>query len=135
MAKSIPTAKRFLTFSKYGLLLTRDEDDWVCEKGTACQGEYVGDWSSERQKTAGYNQMVYKDLVPLDSVLNETQEEFYARVTLDTIQAIRRLKVILPTMFFVLNYLINHPEGRVFMRETRAEMSGSLHAMGWDCHH
>ena len=41
----------------------------------------------------------------------------------DTIVAIRRLKVILPTVYFVFNYLINHPEGRVLMRETRAEMT------------
>ena len=63
---------RFLQFSKYGLTLTFFEDDWLCEKGTAFQGEYVGDWSSERQSMAGYNQMVYKYLVPLDSKCDET---------------------------------------------------------------
>jgi hypothetical protein len=114
---------RYFTFTKFGLFLFREGDDWVCERGSAFQGEFVDDWSPELQKRAGYNQNVYTDLVPLNSLPNETENDFSTRVGADTIVAIRRLKVILPTVYFVFNYLINHPEGRVFARETRAEMT------------
>jgi len=41
----------------------------------------------------------------------------------DTIAALRRLKVALPAAYFMFNYLLNHPEGRVFARETKAAMT------------
>jgi hypothetical protein len=113
----------FLFDSPHGLTLTIVDGEWRCETGFAAQGEIVEDWTADRQTRAGYNQNTYKDLFPSGSWCGDPRVDFRARLKKETIQAIERLKGTLPTLTFVLNYLLNHVDGRALMEQNRAVMT------------